>query len=609
MRLHTLPTRFIFIVFAAIVMFTILPYAPVSAESAGALPSPPIGEGGVGTGGGSYMCASETDPSVGGNALWQKNTYDNWGDGQAWVLVYPDWPFCHGADLAYRNPDTSVIDYDPCTSGFDCRQAVYNNGRATCTAFFDVYRFYGPPSDPARYMSRSVAEALTPCQPGEFYRFFTPHPHDAGSSGTSAFTTTYKYTTTDRPVTSQGCPVGDDDANLAALFSTEWETEAEADLASQFRQAFGEAYTTTLRKLASTTPPLPTSVTNSFFNSDGYKTYAGDDFRSISYPDGIPCSSGLDFAVHADDGVEPWLFGVCFAPVSGRFTELVEKNGAHRSTFVDRDKLSWNERGVFPFYDVSWLERHGGNISDSIISKYRARLSSSLGSDPTGRFPEIFAGRIGSGSFPTLTSMSEVRNRIPCYWGQGAVINDVETIQDLEPVDPIPIIGPDDHLAYVGGLRTRQQMSYEPQLPMTCNGGQSCTQGQALVAFDYSTPNVSVPSGWTQCTGSNNSSCDYKIDWTQRGYRLDVTVETFTATRPGQAFTVTVSATAIVEYPGPATDTWLTIDLPRTWAWQDVGLGRIDISASNIPNSRVQVATVPKATRMPVAGSHLTTEW
>lgn len=588
-------TRSRIVLFAATLalLFAVFPLAPAHAESTGVIPPPPSG-GGSGSGGGRYDCGSTTDRTDAGAALWMKGTYDNNGVYQSgWVLLLEESPLCGGGTFPIRDADDSTVTYLDCPVGETCRDTVTYANRSDCTDYFEVYRFYGPPSNPTQYMSVAAADALTPCQTGEYFRFFTPNPRDAGVSPGAPFSTTWRYTTAQRSISSQGCPVPDDNANIEAFFSTTWETEEEADLAAQFRKAFGDAYMETLAKTSHMSPALPRSVTNSFFNSSGTMTYPGDDFVSVNYPDNLPCSSGLDFAVRSDAAAAPWVFGVCFVPVRTMYSGY-SVNGTDDTVYTKRLKLSRTELGHYPYYDVNWAQQQVASAPrDAITNAYRSRLSGSLGVDHEGYYPEIH-------------NAAEVANDVPCYWGQGAVVNQVNVQHDLEPVDPPIVSGPPDHLAYVGGLATRQEFSYSPQ-PLTCNGGNRCTQGQTMVSINY-TPSLSVPSGWTACTGSNRSSCDYKIDYSQHGFRLDVELETYTATRPGEAITFTPSATVVIEYPGPESESWLTIDLPRTWAWQDVGLAQIDISASDLPENRVTIGTVPIPTRIPVAGSRLTTE-
>lgn len=572
-------------------------------------------------------CGTISDPYTHGPIYWKR-------EGNVWRVEIIDYPFCTKNINVIVNPATNETRTFPAnTPGTDWGN---EGNHAYCVKYVEVLRFYGPLSNPAQYVSRSVAYPAVPCYEIEGFSGFraaksrsglmAPHPHDAHRNPSGSFfqsTGTY-YTT--RPLseawqpqgnissTGTHCPLPDDPSNLRRFFQTEWDTEEEAELARNFRRSMGLVYSDLLARVR--LARLPDSVASTILNVSGTKRYAGDNFTTVNYSDGMPCSSPLDFTVRS--GQQPWVYGYCAAPVvtSYRGPVWARQNGQTYKSWVETFPDAWdtspNRDGYkrhLPDYAVESAHAYFADSgtspapgTDPVVRAYRNRAASILGRTDQFQF---------SVSPNVVGRASTMAANLPCAYGMGPVEPAQTVVQDREPVDPVTISGPSGALAYVGGVRTQQTFTFRPG-PLTCNGGEACTQGQVIRQVTYN-PTISVPSGWTVCSPSNRATCDYEMSWRRVGTStLEVTLRTYTATRPGEAITVLPRGVVEVEWPRLQTEAGaLSFSIAHTTSGFGTNLGlNTTISVPFVPDfisSRANVQANPLPMSVTVAGSRLNT--
>lgn len=501
--------------------------------------------GGTSTGG--HRCGAFDDPMKPGPVLWRLEANGRW---RVEIINYPR---CAGNMTVVVDANTNQL----ATVWIEDNPWGNAGNHMYCVKYLEVLRFYGPQNDPARYVTRSIAEPAVPCAETDGFhaslsRFglIAPHPHDAHRNVNSPlYRSTGTYATT-KPLseawqpqatigtTGTHCPLPDDPANLGRFFTTDWPTEEEALLARGFRQGMSTALATLLQRVRGA--GLPDVAAYSVLNASGTKTFSGDGFATLNYSDGIPCSSPLDFTV--PKGQDPWVYGVCAAPVvtAYRGPFWVRPDGTTYWGVVEAYPDAWDTsptrngyRRHLPDYQIETARNYFGsnavtNPNDPVLRAYRQKAAGILGR--TDQFQYRYTPNV-------VGRAAEMAANLPCAYGQGPVEPDQVVVQQREPVDPIAIIGPESALAYVGGVRTAQTFTFAPNPVLTCNGGQPCTQGQVIRSVSYS-PEIQVPAGWTACGANNRGTCDYKVSTSTQGNTLRVYLETYTATRPGEAIRI-----------------------------------------------------------------------
>lgn len=516
---------------------------PAAAEQV-VQPGPPKGDpGAVGTPGtpGTFDCMGGPDLYYNGKIFYKDHVYcgENWSH----MGFRPN-----GKPEEVTGPGTPPIK---------------DLTRYNCLKYWDVWRFYGDESNPTRVVSHARNEPVAPCMDEwmQQFVFFSPHPNDAGRSpGVPFGTRTKQYD--DRYVTyhdtgpssSNACPIPDDNANLARFFKESYADEAEAAVAEAFRQGMLGGFQ---------------RYHKAFLNSGLFGDYAQIWFNTAGkgspgigrYPDGIPCSAGLDAAVADEDGDgkpdQPgYIWGVCYAPVFARY-QPYSRDGVkiHQQVLPDGDwyGIDYMKKTLLP---QSQDKRPAAKKEDKeVIAKYRTAIQMSSG----------------------VANGSEAKGIVNCYLGRSEIVSIEATAPKDIKVDT-PTISVSAADAYIGG--TRHEFTWTVPVPaITCNGGQDC-EGTAYIKSVSYAPQLIGPSGWTACPGtttklntarSNQATCDFWLNLSQRNNgALDVKARFYTATNRDETFTIDYGQKVVVHVEPATEETFMQVCLGHQWAGVNV---------------------------------------
>lgn len=412
------------------------------------------------------------------------------------------------------------------------------------TTFFEVWRFYGTESNPAQGYTVSRLNIADWDGTRQANVVFAPHPDDAhdtpapslwrewdgavvngdaqhsgpvrlfnssGSQRLSPGDATWsrvfdsggrRAVSTDQPFRRSGTSCAALQTNnglISDLFDRD-HPDYDSDRSDGYRELIYDLYQAHARSYG-------TAVGLATINARGS---APSSPESISYDDGIDCSSNMDFVV--SDPSAARTFTTCWIPVESRYIEKDRGNGG-----VYRD---YTVSGGPRYHNATLTDRYG---RDRFTAQRSAIYSEVASRSATVLTPAQPYGDFTSGWHPARDAAAAgrtARDYANCVGGQGTVIDESAETTSIPPsagfVNVGIASGPSDY-AHVGGR-------FDPARWVVTRSSLLCGR-RACDPTDYRLTSLSFDvrirgvGGYDQCSSSSDTSCDF----TWRTVRTDRT--------------------------------------------------------------------------------------
>lgn len=551
--------------------------SPLPASAEGATPPP-------GTGGGSDV----NDPGGKGNNGCKGS---DWYDLKNNKLIFKNFVYCKqpkNKPLKGRGPGGQPEEIPSRGPDYDFK--------AECLVRYDVWRFYATLKNgkvDKVVQSRSEAYPDMPCDNDwatitrlsngkvkfntdpQFAKFLfsVPHPHDAGYTGSlpAPFgSLPSPWEVTEKPVARWGSCTGlvgnvgngraagtDDAAGLAKYMNniSAIKDPTEKEIAQQFKVKMDEVY-----------QAIRTGVSKSPDIHNSYAYAAANRKSNGSYPDGLPCSSGLDFTVLKDDSgklmAPEIVFGICYAPVTSVHWIYSYKNVGN---------IAWRHEQYPNMYDYG---SHGLPNSQKWMRPNKEAIEAGM----TAQDRAIAANFRSRLALPgDVSNSGHARSQAPCAIGHANAFSLM-----TKSVSPNPVTHATFNIkdfptrAAVGGTSQVYNWSVKPPV-LHCAKG-PCDSGITILENNI-TSRVITPSGYPMFNGSNYATASYDARCRQSsssawkncnntfkgGHQMQAQFYQSTNSKNGKGFQVEYTGNLLVKYPEKKETEFTKVCVARAW--------------------------------------------
>lgn len=378
------------------------------------------------------------------------------------------------------------------------------NQKMVCHSGFEAWRFYGTESNPAMGWSVSRANLDRWCPDNaqnEVYTFPVPHPNDGGvdvgwpfieSKGRNPDREEYKRSTDHGRITPIGA-FGAGGANCTQLMTGDplakyFAPGANPAQAAVVKEGLWKTYQ---RWYDGGNQGLALAVINS--------TYANGP-NDIGYGDGLPCSSGLDFAT--TEGEERRVFGTCYIPLDRYTNRFTHPSGYKYAAWYkggERYSTQYGPQSNMPEYrNIIWADRGGRSGPGTPFTSKSGTIA-----------PLTVPDNSGAGRLAAAASASQYAR---CVRGNAATAETGSSSQAGVNPDGSQIVFTGIPEAFHAGGALQPHTVGAEFNGLYC-GGQLCSQipnGPELVSLSWTMTVNGTPASYVECRSAGELRCQWR---------------------------------------------------------------------------------------------------